>query len=370
MVAHDASSGCRVCGAPVSEVMRSTLPYSVSSACVIVPTTTRIMRCGTCGLLQKTAADVVADYREYHIFNDNPMGDKIVRKAGFPDRTRAQCIADVAIQRLRKRPTAKILEIGCHRGAFLKALQALMPKAELHGFDINPDYARLIEPIIGKNHYHHGALATMTESFDVCVLIHTLEHVVSPGSMLSDIANLLKKNGEVWVVVPDIENNPSDIYTVDHTCHFDHITLLRTLNRAGFSAHINQELIPNELVAFATPALSKVTFPTKTPPSTLSTLTPFERGVSMLPAMSGYVFGTAMMGALLAACLGDRCIGFADESPFRVNSTFQGKPVHHPKDLAGKTLFLGVAENVAHNVTPRLLELGLDIINPWVIGRA
>lgn len=327
----------------------------------------RVVRCDTCELIQKTNADLVADYRDYEVFDNDPASDKIIRRAGQPDKTRAQFVADFLLSQSKDKTQARVLEIGCHRGAFLTALRAIAPQAELHGFDVNPDYADRIEAIAGKDHYHTGTLENVPGPFDAIVLIHTLEHVPAPTDLLRTVKSLLEKDGIVIVVVPDIEANPADAYTIDHASHFDQNTLQKTMQSAGFSASVDNVLISNELIAIGSLSGAEKNYSAS---PNLSMLSRFEKGLSKLPATSGYVFGTAMIGALLAEYLGDRCLGYADESPFRAGKFFHGKPVHHPRDLSGKTVYLGVAENLATQLTPKLTHMGLHIINPWLLGQS
>ncbi len=350
-------------------MFHSRLAFAVSSSCALVPRPARVVGCCGCGLLQKAAEDLATDYLHYELFDNDPAADKIIRRAGYPERTRAQFVADLVVKELGAQ-VGRVLEVGCHRGAFLAALKARAPQLELHGFDLNPDYARWIEPICGPGRYHHRNLAEVPGPFAACVLIHTLEHVPAPVEILRTLHGLLAPNGCLVIVVPDIRANPADCYTADHTCHFDATTLRSTLARAGFDAQVETEVIGNELVALGRPLASERFEPTGAPTfPDLSLLERFERGLPRLPERAGYVFGTALIGALVGRYLGDRCLGYADEAPFRQGKTFHGKPVRHPQDLCGETVFLGVAENLARTLTPKLQHWGLEVADPWVLGR-
>lgn len=361
---------CRVCSAPVRELFRSSLGRAVSSSCAVVRGPARVVVCTQCGLAQKTDTDLVTDYVHYELFDNDPAADKIIRRPGQPDRTRAQFVADLVADELGATQQARVLEVGCHRGAFLAALRSRAPSFELHGYDLNPDYARFIEPICGPGRYHHGSLADLKGALDACVLIHTLEHIPAPLEALRVLRRLVREDGRIVVVVPDIQANPADCYTADHTCHFDRSTLEAALALAGFAGPIDASAIGNELVATCRPATALLRLSQRPPPPDLSPLAAFERGIERLPRRKVHVFGTALLGALIAGHLGDDCVGFADEAPFRAGKMFHGKPVRQPRDLAGQTVVLGVAENLARALTPRLNTLGLEVIDPWALGRS
>jgi SAM-dependent methyltransferase len=358
---------CRACGGACRPAFRSTLGFSVTSACAVVPVAARVTSCSRCGLLQKEAGDLVVDYLHYDLFDNDPAADKIVRTPGQPDRTRSQWVAERLLDELGCAQTPQVLEVGCHRGAFLTALRARAPQLELHGFDIDAGYGRWIEPLCGPGRYHHGDLSQVPGPFEACVLIHTLEHVPAPVETLRIVRGLLRQGGCALIVVPDVRANVVDCYTADHACHFDGTTLADVLARAGFSADVQAHQIANELVATARPAGdARAREPSS--PIDFSALTRFESGLRRLPEGTGFVFGTALIGALLEGQLGTRCLGFADEAPYRQGKLFHGKPVRHPRELKGQTVFLGVAENLAQTLAPRLAQLGLDVVDPWRLG--
>jgi SAM-dependent methyltransferase len=322
--------------------------------------------------MQKTDADLSAHYLQYELFDNDPRADKIVRSAGKPDRTRGQFAADLLLEHLGPRPNARVLEIGCHRGAFLSALRSRGPDLQLEGCDLDPSYARWIEPVCGPGNYHHEGLDRLAGPFDACVLIHTLEHIPQPLETLHTVRRLLAPDGMLLIVVPDVLANPFDVLVIDHTCHFDADQLRGTLRRAGFTGTVDPDLITNELVAVARPAGEAVALPERPAPwpaDGFRSLRRFERGLANLPAGDYHILGTAVVGVLVAGILGDRCIGFVDEAPFRIGQTFLGRTVRAPQALAaGEPVILGVAERLAGPVTVRLTGLGLRVINPWELS--
>jgi SAM-dependent methyltransferase len=359
---------CRLCPGPLSLLFRSRLTVAATSACLPASTSVRVYRCGRCGLTQKLDAQLVADYAEYGLFENDATFDKIVRRPGQPDRTRSEVMAETLLEVLGPRDSARVLDVGCHRGAFLKALQDRAPHFELHGFDLPAAHGPAIERLCGPGHYHHGDLARVTGPFDACVLIHTFEHIPGVLDSLATFSRLLVPGGVLLILVPDCEANPADLYTADHTSHFTADTLRQTLGQGGFAAEVSRSLIANELFATARPGARQLGVPER-PLGDISggvaLLEKFEAGLEQLPDGPCQVFGTAVFGILVSGVLGPRCVGFVDEAPFRIGTNLLGRPVRHPRDVAGQTVVLGVAPSLAGVVTAKLQPFGCRVVNPW-----
>jgi SAM-dependent methyltransferase len=348
------------------------LHHTVSSGCIVVPRPAHVVQCQSCGLVQKRDSEIVAEYDNYVIFDNSPVGDKIVRRPGHPDRTRSQIVADLVIERLGNRKNARVLEVGCHRGAFLQTLKNAAPSFDLYGFDVTSAHTPKIEEICGKGHYHHGDLSTMKGPFDACILIHTFEHIPDPVGALKTLAALSKPNGVVIIVVPDCRLTPSDFYTIDHTGHYDDAMFANTAARAGLQTDVLPDFIPHELTAVCSRKSSSASLPQPNRSTRwddeIAVLERFERGLAFLPIGPCLVLGTAHIGVLLAGALKDRCIGFVDEADYRIGKTFLGRPVRHPRDAAGQTVVLGVAPLIAEKIQPRLQTFGCTVIDPWRIA--
>lgn len=376
---HQSGKSCRVCHQSLQQLFRSTLPIAVSSACSLVSGQATVKQCRTCGLLQKTETDLIADYHNYDLFDNDPLADKLVVKPGCPTVTRSQFLAQLLVEQIGIDTQARVLEVGCHRGAFLAALKALCPTWELAGFDVEATYSNWIEPICGSGRYYSGNLRNVPGSFQVIILIHTLEHVPFPSATLQEVYPLLDTGGLLIVVVPDTAANPADLYTIDHTCHFTASTLRRVLEDSGFTGEIYSEMIGNELIAVARRVeYSPATGSTSPSACTgvgqaevnIASLHRLERGLNRITVGSCHVFGTALLGSLVGGFFAKNCLGYADESSFRVGKKFQGFPIRHPRELAGERILMGVSENLAGTIGPRLSEMGLEVIDPWEIGKA
>ena len=362
---------CRLCGGPLRESFSSRLPLAVSSACFPVYRPARVVQCTACRLFQKTDETLVTDYLNYRAFDNDPQADKLIFRAGRPHCTRSQLVADIVASQIGANRRGRVLEVGCQRGAFLSALKAACPGVELHGFDLDPKYKNLIEPICGPGSYHSGELADVEGPFNAGVLIHTLEHIPYPGQVLNAMHRLLAPGGLLVIVVPDVSANPSDFYVIDHTCHFTASVLERALLRSRFLGKPATDLISNEQVAVAR-SVASVEIPAVSPEvcegPIVSILQRLESCLRMLPKGPSLVFGTAAIGVLIFGVLGEECLGFVDESPFQIGKEFLGRKVRSTAEIRGQRVILGVAESLALTVGQRLRQLGAEVVNPWELS--
>ena len=123
------------------------------------------------------------------------------------------------VQRLIKTP-AKVLDIGCGSGAFLKSLAKL--GYQVFGTELEgkaAERARTVEEI----NLHIGNLNTETfpgEYFDFISLWHVFEHLSKPKEMLETISPLLNSGGYLALSLPNIESLQAKVFKA-HWFHWD-----------------------------------------------------------------------------------------------------------------------------------------------------
>lgn len=71
------------------------------------------------------------------------------------------------------------LELGANIGMRLKALQFLYPDIKLNAVEINPDAAKRLENLIGKNNVFEGSIFEypITEKVDISLILGVLIHI-------------------------------------------------------------------------------------------------------------------------------------------------------------------------------------------------
>ncbi len=211
---------CRICGFPdlgevrtLHEMMFGTRrPFDYRS-------------CAACGCLQivDPPADMAEHYGAgYYSFVPKPCGLKeklrdwltlnapAALAGGFDwyKQGNWRSIADVP-------KTAKILDVGCGTGEFLRSLRAM-------GYD-----ARGTDPFIDREVIENGEvivqnrdIAAITEQFDVVMMHHSLEHVVGQTETLRQVHRILNPGGLAIIRVPVIDSWAAQEFG-DHWAHLD-----------------------------------------------------------------------------------------------------------------------------------------------------
>lgn len=138
-------------------------------------------------------------------------------------------------------PGARVLDIGCGDGNFLKIARILGYQAEGLEFD-----AQAVAAARGEGlDVHLGGLpdsGLQSASYDAVTLSQVIEHVHDPLASLQEAARLLRPGGMLWVATPNIDAKAHRTYGPHwrglepprHLVLFSAIALRRALAEAGF----------------------------------------------------------------------------------------------------------------------------------------
>lgn len=97
----------------------------------------------------------------------------------------------------------KILDVGCGGGRFLNRMQRIGWNVE--GIDFDAEATKKVAAKYGFT-VHTGDLRSAqltSNSYDVVVMSHAIEHVCDPASLLSEIRRILKSGGRLLLVTPN-----------------------------------------------------------------------------------------------------------------------------------------------------------------------
>lgn len=105
-----------------------------------------------------------------------------------------------------KKPSLKVLEVGCACGATLLAIYNQNPQAKLYGIEFNEQAAALAS--------HFATIEALDveklqkpewrEMFDYIILGDVIEHLKEPWQAMKNLASLVKPGGYVIVSVPNV----------------------------------------------------------------------------------------------------------------------------------------------------------------------
>ena len=159
---------------------------------------------------------------------------------------------------------AKILDMGCGDGSFLKEMH-LLGYNNLTGFDQCPGLERAKKTGFG-NFYSSNIWAFLDEAefdseqdFDAYVMVNVLEHVTDPIVMLNRFHKIMKSGALLCITVPNDFSKlqkaflkvkghlPWFVCLPDHVNYFDFNTLKIVLESNGFNVIDQTALYPLEL---------------------------------------------------------------------------------------------------------------------------
>lgn len=156
--------------------------------------------------------------------------------------------AKIRFNRIKRflRKGDEILEIGCAAGAFLETVAPGVKKIE--GVEPYIEYAQYARK---KGFRIYNSIDEVNMPYDKIFLFHVLEHLKDPLEELIKIRKLLKKNGMVFIELPNVDDALISVYKIRefidfywqpaHLHYFSVKSLKRLLEKAGF---LNNRFIP------------------------------------------------------------------------------------------------------------------------------
>jgi SAM-dependent methyltransferase len=227
---------CPLCGDREADVYHQGLTDNV---CFCAPGRWTLYRCTRCGTVyldpRPTAATIGQAYAKYHTHEENaepppPRGltgrmRRALRNGYLNAHFRLdlrpaltlgrwaiglhpakRCQSDRKARVPLPHRGARLLDIGCGNGAFVKDAIAWGWDAE--GLDPDPDVAAAVSPRLGARittgtladiHYPDACFAAVT-------MDHTIEHVHDPVSTLREALRILRPGGSLWVATPNVDS--------------------------------------------------------------------------------------------------------------------------------------------------------------------
>jgi len=136
---------------------------------------------------------------------------------------------------------SRIIEIGCGNGENLAMLKS-KGFNNLIGLDPSLECSRELQKIYGIKFFNQSLSKFAIEfndkeKFDCVILSHVLEHFVEPDKSLRTIANIIKPEGIIYILVPHLYGfkNPFSQFCIPHTFYFSNVTIEALLKNSGLA---------------------------------------------------------------------------------------------------------------------------------------
>jgi 2-polyprenyl-3-methyl-5-hydroxy-6-metoxy-1,4-benzoquinol methylase len=258
--------------------------------------------------------------------------------------------------------TVPVLDVGTATGAFLHALRE-QGFERPYGVDPSPDAVRVARDELGLEVAVGGldAAEAWGHKFGLVSYVAVLEHVVEPREQLRAVSRLLRREGLVFVSVPDAGSfkdhvdAPYQQFSVEHINYFTRRGLANVMGAEGYSLVAERIVVLPQSTDGDTAALEAVyrwdgvVHPPQPDHSGVEDVRDYIRrsGRKEAPllehiarlASSGeriYVWGTGThtLHLLQTSRLGDcRIEAFLDSNPHYAGVTLAGRPVVAPSEL-------------------------------------
>lgn len=116
--------------------------------------------------------------------------------------------ARILLSELNLMGAEKILDIGCGRGFYEKAITSLFPNVSITAIDTNSSYLGQARKNVQSQRVNFkkvdgGKLPFKNNSFDRIICSEVLEHVKDDGAVIAEMMRVLKPAGKVIITVPN-----------------------------------------------------------------------------------------------------------------------------------------------------------------------
>lgn len=237
---------------------------SIRFSLVCVWKSMQIVRCSSCGVVcahpLPTEAELLRRYEDGHLLHELNM-DEVVEKIEFPRwklKEHSQILRTLSQIGVCR---GTLLDIGCLWGSFLDS--ARQSGFEVTGIEPYERAARYARNILKLN-VLSGSLKDVAlpyPSFDAITILDVIEHLCDPVEELRTVLRLLKPNGVLVVVTPNVEGLPVRVLGLKRRilgqswCPIDDIpwhlwgftprTIAGALDRAGYRVEFVQGISPS-----------------------------------------------------------------------------------------------------------------------------
>lgn len=240
---------CNLCGTDDSEPIAVGEDFEYQTS----PDQFLMVCCRRCGLIYLNPRPAESEFARiypdhYHVFAFQP------EQFGLIYKVRRRLEAHRLLKWCRGLPArARILDVGCGDGFHLKLLRDFgRPGWTLEGVDLD---SRAVKAATTAGlTVHQGELAKLhlpEASYDLIILIMTIEHLADPLSMLREVERLLTPGGRVGIITDHADSPDFTLFGGRHWggYHFPrhwNLYTRKTLQRLGEQAGLHTERITTD----------------------------------------------------------------------------------------------------------------------------
>ena len=230
---------CPLCGADDAKNICNAINFAGATLEVVK---TGIVMCNQCGFVYTDPKPSFSDINRYYKYDPHSSGRVYHerKKGSIRDKLATQRAEYILRHNIRR--GGRFLDIGCGSGDLLIWLK-MNTDFELSGLEPSEE-ALEIESKFGIRVIHStledADLSSIFGKVDAIALMSILEHVYHPAQFLAITKNLLKRDGFLFIEVPDSKNPlPAlvEFFDYEHLSHFTMTTLRCMLHKVGMNVY-------------------------------------------------------------------------------------------------------------------------------------
>ena len=189
-------TNCLVCGQDELREMEAfrSLPR-VTSDCKPFPAGGRLFACENCGGIQKLPdadwfREINEIYAAYEIYKLSDGDEQLIFTDAGPV-PRSQRLVDFLKKTAQLRENGRLIDIGCGNGAALARYSRALPKWRLYGSELSDRALPELRSLPNFIDLYCTPTEDIPGKFELVSMIHSLEHMPSPGKTLEAVVRLL-----------------------------------------------------------------------------------------------------------------------------------------------------------------------------------
>ena len=365
---------CSVCDSlNTNEIFEYNLFIRVTSDCKPFKDGGHLWECSNCSFVfknidNKFLSEISNIYTDYDVYYQGGGSEQIVFSEKFQCHlTRSDIICKNLLLMDFLAKNGEFIDVGCGNGKFLKSFNKYFDKWSLYGLEIHDKHKDELRYIQNFKNLLVDDINNIEGVYDLISLNHTLEHLVDPIFSLKILSKNIKKNGFLFIQVPDSELNPYDFLIADHVSHFSKKTLENMLIKAGYEIiNINNDWITKEICCLCRYNENKVDLDYNISHNFAMNNINYLINIiyktkywSEKSELFG-LFGTSIASVWLSIMFGEKIIFYVDEDLNRQGRNFFGKKILSPSNVQnGSIIFMPMIDNILNSIRSRLKNICL-----------
>jgi 2-polyprenyl-3-methyl-5-hydroxy-6-metoxy-1,4-benzoquinol methylase len=322
---------------------------------VLVPGVTAVSICEQCGHSETSSIFNLENYYDsnYKIGGFDVDDDDLYSIEDGQVVYRSEHMARVFLEKTVGFNIKKLLDYGCGKSLVSKRVMTSNDKLDFFLFDVSRDYVEFWKNFRSEEQCaFFDTPRSWDESFDCVTSFFSLEHVPSPRASLTRIRRLLKDDGLLYAVVPNMYSvNRADLLVVDHLHHYSRSSMRYCLSSCGFDLlEIDEHAHQQASIFIAKAIAEKPTVITTDPLEVINEvqfaykiadywktvedrLRDFEEHAIVSGLDRVFIFGAGIIGVYLYSKYRNKKIitGFIDSNVHKQKKLYCGLPVFSPQ---------------------------------------